>query len=180
MTRSTASPSASSSAPSSAPSSASPSGTTRRTVVATAGVAGLAALLAACGGSGDSNSGSGSGSGSGEKPEGSAGKEPAGKDARTGAGAALARTSDIPEGGGKVFAEQKVVVTQPSKGEFKAFSAVCTHQGCLVKEVSDGTINCLCHKSRFSVADGSVRGGPAQKPLAARQVSVNGDSLTLG
>ncbi len=113
-----------------------------------------ATVLAACGGS------------EGEKkPEG---------------GAALTTTSEIPVGGGKVFPDRKVVVTQPAKGEFKAFSAVCTHQGCLVKEVVDGTVNCPCHGSRFSVADGSVKAGPARRPLPAERVSVVGDSLTVG
>ncbi|MCC3776389.1 Rieske (2Fe-2S) protein, partial [Streptomyces sp. UNOB3_S3] len=97
-----------------------------------------------------------------------------------GAGAALARTSEIPEGGGKVFPDRKVVVTQPAKGRFKAFSAVCTHQGCVVKDVAGGTINCPCHGSRFSVTDGAVKGGPAQKPLPEERISVNGDSITLG
>ncbi|GHG77985.1 Rieske (2Fe-2S) protein [Streptomyces griseocarneus] len=142
-------------------------GPARRAVVATAGVCGLATLLAACGGSDG-------------KKENAQDGEKGGGAAQPGAGAALGRAADIPEGGGKVFPDRKVVVTQPSKGEFKAFSAVCTHQGCLVKEVADGTINCPCHDSRFSVTDGSVRGGPARQPLPARKVSVNGDSLTLG
>jgi nitrite reductase/ring-hydroxylating ferredoxin subunit len=53
-------------------------------------------------------------------------------------GQVVGSTSDIPEGGGTVFPDQKVVVTQPGKGDFKAFSAVCTHQGCLVKSVQPG------------------------------------------
>ncbi|MFI9308591.1 Rieske (2Fe-2S) protein [Streptomyces triculaminicus] len=153
-------------------------GPARRTVVATAGVCGLAALLAACGGS------DGKEENAKEEKEGKEGNakesESGGGAERPGAGAALGKAADIPEGGGKVFPDRKVVVTQPSKGEFKAFSAVCTHQGCLVKEVANGTINCPCHESRFSVTDGSVRGGPARQPLAARRVSVDGDSLTLG
>ncbi|QLE70991.1 Rieske (2Fe-2S) protein [Streptomyces rectiverticillatus] len=83
-------------------------------------------------------------------------------------------------GGGKVFPDRKVVVTQPVKGEFKAFSAVCTHQGCVVKDVSGGAINCPCHGSKFRIADGSVQGGPAQGPLPEEQVSVRGGSLHLG
>ncbi len=134
-------------------SSPTPAGATRRTVVATAGVASLAAVLAACGGSG------------GEKK---------------GESEALARTADIPVGGGKVFPDRKVVVTQPTKGQFKAFSAVCTHQGCLVKEVTNGTIVCPCHGSTFSIEDGSVRKDPATKPLPPEQISVSGDRLTLG
>ncbi|MCA6092691.1 Rieske (2Fe-2S) protein [Streptomyces sp. SCA3-4] len=157
-----------------------PAGTTRRTVVATAGAAGLAAVLAACGGSDGKKSpdtsqpaprtegASGGSSGTTSEATGKPGK-----------GEALATTAEIPVGGGKVFADRKVVVTQPTKGEFKAFSAVCTHQGCLVTEVANGTIDCPCHGSRFSVADGSVRTGPARKPLPPERVSVSGNSLTV-
>lgn len=96
-----------------------------------------------------------------------------------GSGAALGPTSDVPVGGGKVFPDQKVVVTQPQAGTFKAFSSVCTHQGCTVDEVADGTINCPCHGSRFRVADGSVSEGPAKQPLPPRQVTVEGATLRL-
>ncbi|OSP24608.1 Rieske (2Fe-2S) protein, partial [Streptomyces sp. 13-12-16] len=91
----------------------------------------------------------------------------------------LASTADIPEGGGKVFADRKVVVTQPTAGEFKAFSATCTHQGCAVKSIADGVINCPCHNSNFSITDGSVQSGPATKPLPAVEITVSGDSITL-
>jgi Rieske Fe-S protein len=47
----------------------------------------------------------------------------------------LAAEADIPVGGGTVFKAEKVVVTQPESGRFQAFTAVCTHQGCIVKEV---------------------------------------------
>jgi Rieske Fe-S protein len=71
------------------------------------------------------------------------------------------------------------VVTQPAAGTFKAFSATCTHQGCKVSEVAGGTVNCPCHGSRFAVADGSVAKGPAAKPLEARTITVQGDSIAL-
>ena len=92
---------------------------------------------------------------------------------------ALARTADIPVGGGAVFAEQDIVVTQPEAGEFRAFSATCTHQGCPVTEVADGTINCNCHGSKFAVADGAVVDGPADTPLAERGISVTGEQILL-
>lgn len=95
------------------------------------------------------------------------------------AGAALTTTSDIPEGGGKVFGDKKVVVTQPTAGDFKAFSAVCTHQGCAVKSVQEGVIHCPCHNSNFSIADGSVKSGPATKALPSVPIKVSGDSITL-
>ncbi|MFJ5561429.1 Rieske (2Fe-2S) protein [Streptomyces sp. NPDC093250] len=152
------------------------SGPARRTVVAAAGAAGLAVALTACGGSDDdaSNSSADSGAGAGSGSAGSSG----GGDAAAGA-EPLASTADIPEGGGKVFADRKVVVTQPTAGEFKAFSATCTHQGCAVKSIADGVINCPCHNSKFSIADGSVKGGPATKPLPAVEITVSGDSITL-
>ncbi|CAA9325246.1 MAG: Rieske (2Fe-2S) domain protein [uncultured Friedmanniella sp.] len=95
------------------------------------------------------------------------------------AGTALGPTADVPVGSGKVYAEQRVVVTQPVQGTFHAFSAVCTHQGCTLQDVSDGTINCACHGSRFAIDDGSVSRGPAQEPLARRAVAVEAEWLTL-
>ncbi|MFF7259968.1 Rieske (2Fe-2S) protein [Streptomyces sp. NPDC008159] len=138
-------------------------GTTRRAVLAT-GATGTAALLAGCGGGGDG------GSDTTSAPEGTG----------TGGGAeALATTADIPVGGGKIFKDEKVVVTQPREGDFKAFSAVCTHRACLVTTVEDGTINCPCHGSKFSVTDGAVEHGPAQRPLPAEQITVSGNSIRL-
>ncbi|MBV7700473.1 Rieske (2Fe-2S) protein [Streptomyces sp. TRM70350] len=139
------------------------SGPARRTVMAAAGAAGLAVALTACG-SGDDSSESGSESG-------------AGSGAGAGAGTVLAKTSDVPEGGGKVFGD--VVVTQPTAGDYKAFSAKCTHQGCAVANVTDGVIVCPCHDSRFSATDGSVQKGPATQPLAAEQITVEGDEIRL-
>ncbi|MEV6651784.1 Rieske (2Fe-2S) protein [Streptomyces sp. NPDC051219] len=143
----------------------------RRTVVAAVGVAGLAAALTACGGSeGSSYTGS---------PKPADGTDNAGAGAGAGTGTELAKTADIPEGGGKVFADQGVVVTQPTAGEFKAFSSKCTHQGCAVKDISDGTINCPCHGSKFDATDGSVKAGPATQALPAASIVVEGDAIKL-
>ena len=149
----------------------------RRTVtgLATAGLS--LPLLAACGDDGDtaSDPGSGANSSSGDttpSPAESSGGGSAGGDA-------LASTSDIEVGGGSIFADEQVVVTQPTEGEFKAFSSTCTHQGCQVESVSDGTINCPCHGSMFSVEDGSVQGGPAPSPLKEVAITVEGDSIVL-
>jgi nitrite reductase/ring-hydroxylating ferredoxin subunit len=95
------------------------------------------------------------------------------------AGTELAKTSDIPVGGGKIFKDEKVVVTQPKEGEFKAFTNICTHQQCPVASVSGGTINCTCHGSKFKIADGSVAHPPATKPLAEKQITVDGNSIRL-
>ncbi|MGW3245785.1 Rieske (2Fe-2S) protein [Streptomyces sp. NPDC001070] len=143
-------------------------GPTRRAVVAGVGAAGLAAALAACG---DSNDSAGAYSPAAPAQNGDQGNG--------GAAAALAKTTDIPVGGGKIFADKKVVVCQPKAGEFKAFSSICTHQGCAVNEIAGGTINCPCHGSRFSINDGSVAHGPATQPLAAANIKVEGDSVAL-
>lgn len=94
-------------------------------------------------------------------------------------GTPLGPTSSVPVGGGTVFKEQQVVVTQPRAGEFKAFSAVCTHQGCLVDAVSGGEIHCPCHGSAFSAKDGSVVAGPAPAPLPAESIKVTGGTIRL-
>ncbi|POX58550.1 iron-sulfur protein [Streptomyces sp. Ru62] len=142
-------------------------GPARRTVMAAAGAAGLAAALTACGSGDDSSGAVDTGSTSGGTTENGAG------------GTALAKTADIPEGGGKIFKDQGVVVTQPSAGTYKAFSSKCTHQGCAVGSVANGVIVCPCHNSEFSVTDGSVKKGPATQPLPAAKITVSGDEITL-
>ena len=95
-----------------------------------------------------------------------------------GGGDVLTETSDIKVGGGEVFPDQQVVVTQPKAGEFKCFTAVCSHQGCIVANVSGGTINCDCHGSQYSIDDGSVVTGPATFPLAEEKITVSGNKIT--
>jgi nitrite reductase/ring-hydroxylating ferredoxin subunit len=90
------------------------------------------------------------------------------------------KAADVPVGGGTVIDALKVVVTQPTEGDYKAFSAVCTHQGCLVNSVQDGRIICPCHGSMFDIATGDVVQGPATQPLPEESVTLSGDSLTVG
>ena len=150
----------------------------RRTVFRGLAVGGVALpLLTACGGGGDSAAG---GDGASPSPSGSASSDGAAGGAGGGAGAGTVPTSAVPEGGGMVLADQKMVVTQPAKGEFKAFSAVCTHQGCVVSKVEGGQIVCPCHGSRFSIEDGSPVAGPAKSALASKKVSVEGDQISVG
>lgn len=78
-----------------------------------------------------------------------------------GGAGALASTADVAVGEGVILKEEKIVLTQPTEGEFKAFTAVCTHQGCVVASVADGKITCECHGSQFSVEDGSNVTGPS-------------------
>ena len=123
---------------------------TRRTLLRGLAVGGLALpVLAACGAGGPAQSGG------------------------------AIRTGEIPVGGGTIFPDQEVVVTQPAQGEFRAFSAICTHMGCTVGKVAHGTIECPCHGSEFSIKDGSVVRGPATQPLPAKKVTVQGARLRI-
>jgi Rieske Fe-S protein len=132
---------------------------TRRRVLATSGVlVGGTAVLAACGSSPSSNAPAGSGGGG---------------------GVVTVATDQVPVGGGVILADQQVVVTQPEAGTYKAFSAICTHQGCTVAAVQNGSIVCPCHGGSFSIADGSVQGGPPPGPLDPKQVSVSGTTITV-
>jgi Rieske Fe-S protein len=92
----------------------------------------------------------------------------------------IGSATGVPVGGGAIFQAAKVVVTQPTAGNYKCFSAVCTHQGCLVGSVASGAIMCPCHGSSFSIKDGSVITGPASAPLPAQKVTVSGGTIKLG
>ena len=134
----------------------------RRTVLQVGGVLAAGGMVAACGG--------GSGAADASTPGGAIGN---------GSGGTIAATADVPVGGGFVDDRVAVVVTQPVAGTFKAFTAVCPHQGCLVSKVKDNEIICPCHGSKFSSEDGSVIQGPATEPLAAADVAVQGDNVVL-
>jgi Rieske Fe-S protein len=138
---------------------------TRRRLLVTGGViAAAAALTAACGESGEG----------GEGGEGGPASSPTAPVSGT-----TVATADVPVGGGVVLQDQQVVVTQPTAGTFKAFSAVCTHEGCTVTQVANGAIVCPCHMGQFSASDGSVLGGPPPAPLAAVPLTVSGSTITL-
>ncbi|MGH3181258.1 MAG: Rieske (2Fe-2S) protein [Streptosporangiaceae bacterium] len=95
-------------------------------------------------------------------------------------GTVLGAASEIPVGGGKIYTAARVVVTQPARGQYKAFSAVCTHVGCIVSEVANGTIDCPCHGSEFKITTGAVVTGPAPAPLPKKQIKiVNGQVVLL-
>ncbi|MCV7280091.1 Rieske (2Fe-2S) protein [Mycolicibacterium flavescens] len=89
----------------------------------------------------------------------------------------LTKTSEVPVGAGVIVDD--LVLTQPSAGQFLAFSTTCTHAGCAVNRVADGAIVCPCHGSRFNL-DGSVAQGPASRPLQTEAVTVQGDSIIRG
>jgi len=138
------------------PSTAGPA-VTRRAVIAGAAAVGAVSALAACG---DSGSTTGTTTNAPTSP-------------------VTIKAADVPVGGGKIYNDTQIVVTQPTAGSYKAFSAICTHQGCVVASVDATTILCTCHNSMFSSTDGSVKQGPATSPLPAKTVTVNGADLTV-
>jgi Rieske Fe-S protein len=95
------------------------------------------------------------------------------------AGTVLGTAAEIPVGGGKIFTAARVVVTQPVRGQYRAFSAVCTHVGCILDEVADGTIDCPCHGSEFTITTGAVVTGPAPRPLPKKQVNIIDGQVVL-
>lgn len=135
---------------------------TRRNVLGSAAVVAGVPLLAACAGESDESAGHVPS----ELPE---------------EGTLLGATDAIPEGGCVVFAQPPVVVTQPEAGEFRAFSAECTHQGCLVQSSSTGVIPCPCHGSEFDLATGEVVGGrAATEPLPEVSIEIrDGEIYTV-
>lgn len=156
-----------------------------RGVAAAGTLAASGSLLAACGGD-DDDAGTTTSTTpaptTSSAPESSAAEtstsaSPSGESPAVG-GAALAATSEIPVGGGKIFKDQGVVITQPTAGTFKGFSNICTHQRCPLTSVEGGSITCQCHGSKFSITDGSVQSPPAQKPLGSVAISVVGDQIT--
>jgi Rieske Fe-S protein len=143
--------------------------TRRRNVMVGAGIGLAATVLAACTTYGKKPTAEPSAGPSGAAQEGPAGSPGA-------PAAALARTADVPVGSGVIVGD--IVITQPTAGVFDAFSTVCTHAGCNVSEVTD-VISCPCHGSKFKL-DGTVSNGPAKRPLEAKAIKVQGDSIVAG
>jgi Rieske Fe-S protein len=171
-----------------------PAPTARRTVLKGAAVAGaVVPFLVACGSSNDTSAGdlrkpsqgkssSAGGSGGGNRggAGGGGGNGNTGNTAGGSSADVLTTTSQVPNGGGIILDDAGIVITQPDAGDFKGFTNICTHMGCPVSNVSGGTINCLCHGSQYSIADGSVVAGPAPSPLAEKPISVEGNNIVAG
>ena len=126
----------------------------RRTLIVGTGLGALTAVLSAC-----TNYGRKSAAESGDSPSGAM---------------QLAKKADVPVGSGVIVDD--IVITQPTAGTFTGLSSVCTHAGCTVSAIVDGEIVCPCHGSRFNL-DGTVANGPATRPLEAKPVAVQGDSI---
>ena len=155
---------------------------TRRMMLRGAAVSGVALpLLAACGGGGEAAGGGAADETTAADP----GAESPSATSGGGTSAGDVAAADVPEGGGTILKDKEVVVTQPAKGEFKAFTAICTHQGCTVTKVEDGEIVCGCHGSRFSIEDGANTEGPngsaagSVADLQSKKVSVEGDQISV-
>lgn len=142
----------------------------REKVLIGAGLGIVAAVLAACSTYGTKSEATG-------EPSTATPAAPATGGTAAPAAKVIAKTSDVPVGSALIV--DAIVVTQPSAGVFKGFSSTCTHAGCAVNKVADGTIDCPCHGSKFNL-DGTVAKGPAQKPLEAKTVVVEGDEIVLG
>ena len=160
--------------------------TTRRTVLGTAGLLALAsagaAALAGCSAEAESGSPSANPPAPATPSETSApaspspaadatSPKPSASKAKAPNGPSVA-TFKVPVGGGVILEDADYVVTQPNKGSYKAFSKICTHQGCPVAEVRKEVIHCNCHGSEYSIKDGSVTNPPASKSLAAAKTTV--------
>ena len=131
----------------------------RRVVLNSAGLAAVTLCLGGCAASPDAGATSASGSASG------------------GSGATTVKAADVPVGAGVIVGQ--FVVTQAKAGTYEAFSYICTHQNLPVQQVTDAAIVCGRHGSSFSLADGSVLTGPAEKSLTKAAVKVEGDTLTI-
>lgn len=134
----------------------------RRTVLAAAAAS---SLLVACGNGSDSGDGTAA-------PTDNPTDTPGGT-----SGEVLAAVADVPVEGGTVNRDVHVVVTQPVAGQYRAFTSICTHQGCDVSRVDRNVITCGCHNSMFSAETGDVEGGPATRGLAPIEVTVEGESI---
>ena len=140
---------------------------TRRTLIGGAGAVTAGAALTACGSSGDSGE---------VRPAAPAPTTttPPGPDAKV-----VASVADVPVGGGVLLDSERLVVTQPAEGDFRAYIAICSHQGCNLSGVDGGRIICPCHGSRYDL-DGVPVEGPAKRPLKSRPVAARGSDLVVG
>ena len=173
-----------------------PTAPTRRTVLRAASLAALAGggatVLGACAADGETTAPpastgpttSGPASSAPSSPSPSASSSPTPKKsatkkaAKAPSGPSVA-AAKVPVGGGVILDDADYVITQPTKGTYRAFTKICTHRQCKVMSVNDGTINCDCHGSKFSIDDGSVANPPANSPLEEFKTTVFEDEVYI-
>ncbi|MEE2031913.1 QcrA and Rieske domain-containing protein [Rhodococcus chondri] len=139
----------------------------RRALLGSAGVVAATTALTACGGASDAG-------GDRAQPPVATTTSPPGPDAEV-----VAATADVPIGGAVLLTGKRLVLSQPTAGDFHAFIAVCTHQGCNITGVEDDLIVCNCHGSTFAL-DGAPVAGPAKRPLKSRPIEARGTDLVVG
>ncbi|GAA2461011.1 ubiquinol-cytochrome c reductase iron-sulfur subunit [Agromyces soli] len=150
----------------------------RRALIALGGSGGALALAACAtggpsGGTGDSGSTGGSGAAGGGSSGGESG-------AALAPGSELVKLADVPVGGSvsATVDGEALLVSQPTAGTVMAFSAICTHQQCVVA-AAGAEFDCPCHGSKYDAATGDVLQGPALQPLTAIPVEVDGDRVVV-
>jgi cytochrome b6-f complex iron-sulfur subunit len=147
----------------------------RRTLLGAASV-GATALLAGCGGGTGADGGGAAASPTTPAPTstpGSGGTSP------SASGTVLVSLADVPVDGAvsaQTDSGEPILVTQPSAGDVKAFSAICTHKGCTVAPKGNQLV-CPCHGSVYDLSTGEVLAGPAPAPLATVDVKVKSGNV---
>ncbi len=90
---------------------------------------------------------------------------------------------DFPVGTGKVVsvADKPVIVVNTQAGGVKAFSAICTHLGCVVYwHPEKNVIHSPCHDGLFSPVTAAVISGPPPRPLPAYELAIKGGKVYVG
>lgn len=147
----------------------------RRTLVRLGGAGVAAATLALAGCTPADGDAGGSGTGSGAEP---GSQTPGGSGTVPPSGTEIAKLSAVAVGEsiGVVVGGASLLIAQPTAGDVVAFSAICSHQQCIVAPAQT-EFHCPCHGSRYDAATGDVLEGPAINPLTPVPVSVDGDSI---
>jgi thiosulfate dehydrogenase [quinone] large subunit len=97
------------------------------------------------------------------------------------AGRVIAHAADVAEGSAVSFTDGAggpALLVHETSGEFRAFSAVCTHAGCTVAYDGDG-FRCPCHGGRYDGRTGEVVAGPPPAPLSGIEVVVSDGDVHL-
>lgn len=90
----------------------------------------------------------------------------------------IAALADVPVGGSidATINGEPALISQPTAGQVVAFSAICTHQQCVVAAAGN-EFHCPCHGSMYDATTGDVIQGPALEALPSIPVAVAGDRI---